>query len=175
MEGGGIHLIVRAGQTRMAFLTGFWFPRFFRVKGMRGMTTVAPVLNSMASLTKCLFQRGRKGLILTMLFHSVPGDGMPSFLELIIFFLVALGTDLGFNRRFLGHSLLVAFMTSNTIDLVLGMFAVHPRLKDSMRFLLMASQTVPNLFLGPYLYWSAEQKSSNEHKYLFSDHDIPLS
>jgi hypothetical protein len=53
MKRGGIHFVMRACQTCMAFLTGLWLSGLFRVKGMGGMAAIAFVLNVMASLAEC--------------------------------------------------------------------------------------------------------------------------
>jgi hypothetical protein len=133
----------------VAFLAGLGFSPFVGIKSMGRVTAVAFVLDVMASFTKCLFQRFRKSPVLWMFFHSFPGDGMPAFLELFKFFLVALTTYLGFNCRFFCFSLFVAFMTGNTIDLIFGMFTVDPGLENSTCLLLMTGQTIPYLLLCP--------------------------
>jgi len=69
----------------MAFLAGLWFSSLFRVEGMGGMAAVALVLNVVASLTECFLEGVGKSQVLGMVLYSVPGDGMPSALELVIF------------------------------------------------------------------------------------------
>jgi hypothetical protein len=82
---------------------------------MGGVAAIALVLNPMAPFTKCLFQRFGEGLVLTVLFHPVPGDRMPAHLELVIFFWVTLGAGLGLDGRFFRPGLLMAFMAGDAI------------------------------------------------------------
>jgi len=149
MEGGSIHLVMRACQSGVAFLAGFWFSRLLGVKGMRGMATITLVLHIMAPFTKSLSQRARESKVLGMLLHSVPGDKMSTLLELGIFFFVTFATGFRFNGRFLGPCLLMAFMTGDAIHPVLGMFAIDPCLKDPSCIFLMTGQAIANLFLCP--------------------------
>jgi hypothetical protein len=92
---------------------------------------------------------------------------MSAFLELVEFFRMALSADLGFDRRFFWFSLLVVFMTGNTIDFVFGMFAIDPSLKDPPGLLLMAGQTVTDLFLGLYNIKRNEKKKGDDYKDCF--------
>ena len=85
MKRGGIHFIMRACQTCMAFLAGLWFSGLFRIEGMGGMTAIAFVLDVMASLAECFLEGVGKGLVLRVVLQSVPGDRMPSHFELVIF------------------------------------------------------------------------------------------
>ncbi len=161
MEGGSVHLIVRAGQPGVAFFTSLWLPRLFRVEGVGSVAAIALVLNAMTPLAKGLLQRVGKGLVLTVFPHSVPRDRMPAFLELVKFFSMTLGADLGFDSRLLWHGLLVAFMTGNTIHPAFGMFAVDPGLKDPPGILLMAGQAVADLFLCNQS-WRREKKEKSD-------------
>jgi hypothetical protein len=86
MKRGGIHFVMRACQTCMAFLAGLWFSGLFRIEGMGGVTGIAFVLDVMAPLTECFLERVGKSLVLRVVLQSVPGDKMPSLLELVIFF-----------------------------------------------------------------------------------------
>jgi hypothetical protein len=69
----------------MAFLAGLRFSGLFRVEGMGGVTAIAFVLDVMAPFTKCFLEGAGKSLVLRVVFQSVPGDRMPSHLELVIF------------------------------------------------------------------------------------------
>ncbi len=69
----------------MAFLAGLRFPGLIRIEGMGGMTAIAFVLNVVTSLAECLFKGVGKGLVLRVVLYSVPGNRMPSALELVIF------------------------------------------------------------------------------------------
>jgi len=89
---------------------------------------------------------------------------MSAVLELVEFFRMALSAKLGFDRRFFWFSLLVVFMTGNTIDFVFGMFAIDPGLKDPPRFLLMTSQTITNFFLGLYNIKRNKKKKGDDYK-----------
>src|SRR5512139_334020 len=84
-----------------------------------------------------------------MILDAVPGDGMSSLLKLIEFLLVAPATGLRLDRRFPGLGLLVALVTSDTIDPLLRVLAVDPRLEDAPGFFLMADKTLTGLFLSP--------------------------
>jgi len=156
----------------VAFLTGLWFSRFFGIEGMGSMTTVAFVLNSVASFTKGFFQRVGKGPVLRMVFHPVPRDVMSSLLELVIFLRMTLSTYLGFDHRFFWNGILVAFMTGDTIHSILGMLAIDPGLKDPTRLSLMTGQAVTNLFLGPSLYRD-KKGEDDEWQYHSLQHDLP--
>ena len=68
----------------MAFLAGLWFSGLFRVEGMRGVAAIAFVLNVVAPFTECFLERVRKSLVLRVVLYSVPGDRVPSALELVI-------------------------------------------------------------------------------------------
>jgi len=70
----------------MAFLAGLWFSGLFRIEGMGGVTAIAFVLDVMAPLTECFLEGVGKSLVLRVVLQSVPGDKMPSLLELVIFF-----------------------------------------------------------------------------------------
>jgi len=138
MQRGGIHLIVGACQTCMAFLAGLWLSCFLWVESMRGVTAITLVLDIVATFAKSFLQRVRKGKILGVLCDPFPGYGMSAFLELIKFLSMTRSTGLWFNRRFLRFGLFMALMTGDTIYPFLSMFAVDPGLKDSVRLLLMA-------------------------------------
>jgi hypothetical protein len=84
MERGGIHFVMRACQACMAFLAGLRFSGFLKIEGMGGMTAIASVLNLVASFTECFLEGVGKDLVLRVFLYSVPGDGMPSALELVI-------------------------------------------------------------------------------------------
>ena len=84
MKGGGVHFVMRACQACVAFLAGLRFSGLFRVEGMGGMTAIAFVLDVVASFAECFFQRVGKSLVLGVVLYSVPGDRVPSALELVI-------------------------------------------------------------------------------------------
>jgi hypothetical protein len=69
----------------MAFLAGLRFSGLFRVEGMGGVTAIAFALNIVAPLTECFLEGIGKSLVLRVVLQSVPGDRVPSLLELIIF------------------------------------------------------------------------------------------
>ncbi len=138
---------MRASEPRVALLTGLGFFRLFGMEGMGGMATVTLELDVVAPVAECLLERFREGLVLGMTLDAVPGDRMSSSLELIEFLPVAPATGLRLDRRFFGFGLLVTFMTGDTIDLLLRMLAVDPRLKNPPSFFLMAGKTLPDLFL----------------------------
>ena len=69
----------------MAFLAGLWFSGLFRIEGMGGVTAIAFVLNVVAPFTECFLEGVGKNLVLRVVLYSVPGDGMPSVLELVEF------------------------------------------------------------------------------------------
>jgi hypothetical protein len=133
----------------MAFLAGFWLSRFLRVEGMGGMAAITLVLNIVATFAKCFFQGVRESNILGVFCDSFPRYGVSTFLELVKFLSVTLGTGLWFNRRFLWLGLLMALMTGDAIYPFLGMFAIDPGLKDSPCLLLVAGETVANLIFCP--------------------------
>jgi hypothetical protein len=86
MKRGGIHFVMRACQTCMAFLAGLRFSGLFRVEGMGGVTAIAFVLNVVAPFTECFLEGVGKSLVLRVVLYSVPGDRMSSLLELVIFY-----------------------------------------------------------------------------------------
>ena len=75
---------MRACQTCVAFLAGLRFFGLFRVKGMGGVAAITFALNVVASFAERFFEGVGKSLVLRVVLYSVPGDGMPSALELII-------------------------------------------------------------------------------------------
>jgi len=85
MKRGGIHFVMRACQTCMAFFAGLWLSGLFRVEGMRGVTAIAFVLDVMAPFAECFLEGVWKRLILRVFLHSIPRDRVSSFLELVIF------------------------------------------------------------------------------------------
>jgi hypothetical protein len=161
MQGRSIHLVVRSGQTGMAFLAGFRLTGLCSVETVGGMATVAFCLNIVASFAECLFERVGGHFILPVLFHLVPGNGMPPPEKLFIFSPMALGTDLGLHRRFFRPGFLVTLVAGNAVHARLGMLAVYPGLKDPSGVLLMAGQAVPDLFLRPQCHREIEEEEEN--------------
>jgi hypothetical protein len=162
MQGGGIHLIVRSGQTGVAFLAGFRLAGLLGVEAMGGMAAVAFVLDIVASFAECLFERAWCALILAVFPHPVPGNGMPTHLKLFKFFRMALGTDFGLDRRLFRSSFLMALVAGDTVHPRLGVLAVHPGLKDPPGVFLMAGQAVPDLFLRPRRHRGIEEEKEDE-------------
>ncbi len=68
----------------MTFLAGLRFSGLFRVKGMRSVTAVAFTLDVVAPFAECSLQGVGEGLVLRVVLYSVPGDRMPSLLELVM-------------------------------------------------------------------------------------------
>lgn len=154
----------------MAFLAGLWFSRLLRVEGMGSVAAVTLVLNVVAPFAESFFQRVGESLVLAVLFHPVPGDGMSAFLELVKFFCMALAADLGFHRRFFGLGLFMALMAGDAIYPTFGMFAVDPGLKNSPGVFLVAGQAVADLFLSPQCGGRRKEEKQDRSKNDFSQH-----
>lgn len=120
-----------AGQSGVAFPASFRFSRLVGIEGVGSVAAIALVLHAVAALTEGLFQWVWKDLVLAVLLHPIPADRMPAFLELSKLFWMALGANLGFNRRSLGCGLLMTCVASDTIHPIFGVFAIHPGLKDA--------------------------------------------
>jgi hypothetical protein len=161
MQGRSVHLIVRPGQTRMAFLAGFRFAGLFSVEAMGGMAAVAFGLNIVASFAECLFERVGGHFILAVYYHLIPGNGMPPPEKLFIFFRMAVGADLGLHRRLFGPGFLMTLVAGDAVHARLGMLAVYPGLKDPPGVFLMAGQAVPDLFLRPQCHRGIEEEEEN--------------
>jgi hypothetical protein len=86
---------------------------------------------------------------------------------------MALRTDLGFDCRFFWFGRLMVLMAGDAIHSFLSMFAIDPSQKDTTSLLLMAGQTLSNLFFCPYhRKGSKEQKKDKDKHYSFY-HGIP--
>jgi hypothetical protein len=161
MNGGSVHFVMGASHARVALFASIRFLGFLRIEGMGSMAAVAFVLNVVTALTKSLSQGIWKGLVLTMLFHAVPGYGMPPFLKLFKLFRMALGANLGLHRRFPGPGFFMAFVTGNAIHPTFVMFAIHPGLENSRSVLLVAGQAVADLFLRRQLTGRRKKKEES--------------
>jgi hypothetical protein len=64
-------------------------------------------------------------------------------------------------------------MAGDAIDPFSGMLAIDPGQKDSTGLLLMASQTLSNLFFCPYHGRGDEEQKKNKGKYHSVYHGIP--
>src|SRR4030043_941422 len=64
-------------------------------------------------------------------------------------------------------------VTSNTVHTHFSVFTVDPGLKDPPCFLLMAGQTIANLFFCPYPRRGGKRKQKDKDEYHFSHHGIP--
>jgi hypothetical protein len=84
---------------------------------------------------------------------------------------MASGTDLGLDCRFVLLGRLMVLMAGDAIDPVLGMLAVDPGQEDSTSLLLMASQTLSNVFFCPYHRRGG--KKQKKDKYHSSYHGVP--
>jgi hypothetical protein len=63
---------------------------------------------------------------------------------------MALRTDLGLDCRICGFGRLMVLMTGDAIHSFLSMFAIDPGQKDATSLLLVAGQTLSNVFFCPY-------------------------
>jgi hypothetical protein len=54
VKGGSIHLIMRAGQSGMAFFAGLGLPCLFGTEGVGGMAAITLVLNPVTAFAKSL-------------------------------------------------------------------------------------------------------------------------
>jgi hypothetical protein len=86
---------------------------------------------------------------------------------------MAPGTDLRLDCRFFWLGRLMVLMTGDAIDPVLGMLAIDPGQKDSTGLLLMASQTLSNVFFCPYHRRGGKEQKKDKDKHHSFYHGIP--
>ena len=67
----------------------------------------------------------------------------------------------------------MVLMAGDAIDPFLGMLAIDPRQKDSTSLLLMAGQTLSNLFFCPYHRRGGKEQKKDKDKHHCFYHGIP--
>jgi hypothetical protein len=85
---------------------------------------------------------------------------------------MAPGTDLGLDSRFFGFGRLMVLMAGDAVDPVLGVLAIDPGQKDATSLLLMAGQTLPDLFFCPSRREDEGQKKDGSNYHSFC-HGVP--
>jgi hypothetical protein len=134
--------MVRAEVTASA---GFRVTGLFQGEFMGSMTTVAPFLNDVATLTEGGTDFLRNGQVFALNPHPVPADRVTAFLELRQLLRVAFPAFLRKDHGLLLGGDLVINMAGHTVNSSLGVLGFHPGLKKAWRYPLVTFHTEPGV------------------------------